>query len=736
MSMTIASRALRLFAAAAAAALAAAAPAAAQTRYMRVYYIQYVPVGSSSTYGECQYYEFPGEDGVLDTDDDRNLLIDGGRGAYAPDVLLPFLDSRIGKGGILWFMANSSAGEDHYDGLRSVLARYDVRNFYQNFRWTVPEKGTYEKLIEALDREGCGPGSPPGRYFEVDHGDYLSGPRCNVHPDDHPYGFDPYVEDKIIAAKASFGPWDDNYYVLVHQFRCGGSVFLSGGDAPSDGPEKGILDENPDYACPGARDDLPLTDIYKVHHHGSAGSSSKAFLDLMGARYAVAQMAYGKGKGSHDHPTADALHRIWQSGAIVYRNDLDGTVLITCDNLGNYDITRERVYVDEATTPGASGDLVSRPPAIPQNLRVTGSTPAGVHLEWDEVPGAYGYDVFRSTIRGGDPGGGMHANPGCDPTGIYAKINVSNVDVPRYTDASAAPGATYYYRVSSKKVHTEKRRSVCYERRYSNEAANRTPTPTPTATPLWEPMGESFDWPWRIPAGYSGSSNTSGFRNAYAVYAGCPRSQDGPDTIYRFYLPVPGTISASLTGPPGLSIFLCARPSPEGCAKWGRDVEYKNAAPGLYYLAVDGPAGSEGPYEFTVAVGTPAPTPAPPAPTPVATPRAEILLNGGAFGRSDVLRAVFKLNDSVERRFTAYAAVITPGGEMLDAITLGPSLRPVASGVERLPAPFEFTILSMQVPEGAPPGEYGILAAFFDAAGRISDKSDAFLTADASFTLH
>ena len=83
------------------AALLAASPAAAQTRYMRVWYIQYVPEGWSSTYGDCQYYEFPGEDGVLDTDDDRSLLIDGGRGGYAPDVLFPFLDERIGKGGIL-----------------------------------------------------------------------------------------------------------------------------------------------------------------------------------------------------------------------------------------------------------------------------------------------------------------------------------------------------------------------------------------------------------------------------------------------------------------------------------------------------------------------------------------------------------------------------------------------------------------------------------------------------------
>lgn len=54
-----------------------------QDRYLRAYFLQYVPEGSSSTYGESIYFEFPGADGILGTGDDRNLLIDGGRDAYA-----------------------------------------------------------------------------------------------------------------------------------------------------------------------------------------------------------------------------------------------------------------------------------------------------------------------------------------------------------------------------------------------------------------------------------------------------------------------------------------------------------------------------------------------------------------------------------------------------------------------------------------------------------------------------
>ena len=518
------------------AALLAASPAAAQTRYMRVWYIQYVPEGWSSTYGDCQYYEFPGEDGVLDTDDDRSLLIDGGRGGYAPDVLFPFLDERIGKGGILWFMANSSAGQDHYDGLRKVVDRYQVKNFYQNLRWPAGAKGSYDDLMDKLDAEGCGPNSAPGHYFEVDAGDYLSGPSCTVGPADHPYGFDPYVEDRVLAALRDFPSLDDNAYALVHQIRCGESVFLSGGDVYWGGAERAILNGNIEYSYPGAVDELADTDIYKVHHHGSDSSSGQQFVEAMGAAYAVVQVAYGWGEGSHAQPAAGPLARLWNAGTIVYRNDLDGTVLVTCDSEGNYDITRERAYVDEAITPGASGYLVSPPPGIPQNLRVTDSGPSFAELDWDDVAGAHGYDVYRSTVPNGDPGGGRHANPGCDATGIYERINPANVAESRYTDTTGRPGTAYYYRVSSKKVHEASGLRTCYERRYSNEAARLVPTPTPypTAEPTPFPTAEPTPAPTPFPTAEPAPARPSGVElaaNASTFRPGSPIALDGKLTI-------------------------------------------------------------------------------------------------------------------------------------------------------------------------------------------------------------
>ncbi len=451
-----------------------AGDALAQTRYMRAYFIQYVPEGYSSTYGDCGYFEFPGADGVLDTADDRNLIVDGGRSSYAYDVLVPFLESRVGAGGTVWNMLLSSPGDDHYSGLSSVVAEFDVRNYYENVPWPAGDKGGYDDLIAALEDEGA-------NLYTFDAGDRLSGPAVDVGT-----GWDPYVQAKVLCANADapYSGADDNAWAGLIQIRCGESVFLTGGDALGGSQESWVVDETTPHSYSGARDELAETDVYKFHHHGSKYSSYQNFLDYMTPLYGVVPVAYGYGAGSHSHPTKEAMDRGWNVNGIVYRNDLDGTVLVKCDSLGNFDIVRERAYVDEDETPGGSCDQVYPPPGLPANLRVAATGPDWVRLDWDDVADAYGYDVFRSPTAGGDPGAGRDANPGASAAGIYQRVNAANVSFSQYTDTGLAPGAAYYYRVSSKQVRTQSGYQVCYERRYSEEAAVRLSSHSPTPTPV------------------------------------------------------------------------------------------------------------------------------------------------------------------------------------------------------------------------------------------------------------
>ena len=70
------------------------------------------------------------------------------------------------------------------------------------------------------------------------------------------------------------------------------------------------------------------------------------------------------------------------------------------------------------------------PPAIPQNLRVTGSNPKSISLEWDPVTGdptMYGYELLRGSQAGG-------------PYTLIATITSAT-----YIDSSVISGTTYYY---------------------------------------------------------------------------------------------------------------------------------------------------------------------------------------------------------------------------------------------------------------------------------------------------
>ena len=146
------------------------------------------------------------------------------------------------------------------------------------------------------------------------------------------------------------------------------------------------------------------------------------------------------------------------------------------------------------------------------------------------------------------------------------------------------------------------------------------------------------------------------------------------------------------------------------------------------------------PFEINgkVSVPTPIPTPVHPTetPAPLAQPQAEIVLNGTSFGAGQQFTATFKLNEAIERRFTVFAVIIMPNDSMIDAITLSPKVKPVASNVPRLDAGFTYQLMSLVIPSGAPKGNCSVMVGFFDPNTAIHGPSDAFLLATTPFSLN
>lgn len=99
-------------------------------------------------------------------------------------------------------------------------------------------------------------------------------------------------------------------------------------------------------------------EILKVAHHGSAGSSTEAFLAVVGAETAVISVGAGNDYG---HPAAAALARLRAAGALVRRTDLEGTLLVESDGV-TYTVSSARgrqVYLPLALSPQGAA------PALP-----------------------------------------------------------------------------------------------------------------------------------------------------------------------------------------------------------------------------------------------------------------------------------------------------------------------------------------------------------------------------------
>ena len=69
-------------------------------------------------------------------------------------------------------------------------------------------------------------------------------------------------------------------------------------------------------------------DVLSVPHHGSKSSSSTAFLNACSPIYAVVSVG---AKNTYGHPTEEAMNRISDTGATLYRTDKLSTVAVRTD---------------------------------------------------------------------------------------------------------------------------------------------------------------------------------------------------------------------------------------------------------------------------------------------------------------------------------------------------------------------------------------------------------------------
>ena len=246
--------------------------------------------------GESLLVEFPGR---------RTMLIDGGGlAASSFDVGERVVSPVLWRKGIkkVDYLVLTHPHPDHLDGLVAVAKNFRIGEFWEG--WPTRVDGLYADLLRALPsgviRRRCGRGfgrregevsitvlHPEMRAAEVDRG----GP----------------------PAPAAIG----NDSSLVIKIALGRTAFLLTGDVGA-ATERELL---------GTGLDLGST-VLKAGHHGSASSTSAAFLAAV--RPKAVLISVGEGN-TYGFPSPEVLERCRSAGAEVFRADIDGAVEISAD---------------------------------------------------------------------------------------------------------------------------------------------------------------------------------------------------------------------------------------------------------------------------------------------------------------------------------------------------------------------------------------------------------------------
>lgn len=209
--------------------------------------------------GDCLHFK---------TKDGRSLLIDGG-GSIRYDVGKKVLKPYLLKNGFgsVELAAATHLHTDHYQGLADLAACFPVKAL-------LTEGKTGQRIV-----------ADDGAWAEI------------LWPDHQ----DPETED-------------ENLNSLIFKVHWYGVTVLVTGDISAEG-EKLLLEKY-------RGTDTLRCDVLKVAHHGSAYSTSDAFLAAVRPKVAV----IGVGRNNYGHPSEKVIEKLQKNGILIFRTDLDGAV--------------------------------------------------------------------------------------------------------------------------------------------------------------------------------------------------------------------------------------------------------------------------------------------------------------------------------------------------------------------------------------------------------------------------
>ena len=237
---------------------------------------------------EVHYIDVGQADAALVLCDDKTMLIDGGNVGDSSLIV-----SYLNKHSIdnLDYVIGTHAHEDHIGGLSGALSVVTVGKVYAPK--TESDSKAYQNFKKKVQAQG----------LEITH----------PTPDET---FTLGSSKVKILAPISENVSDPNNTSIVLKITYGSTSFLFTGDAERE-VEQDILNKGYNISA----------DVLKVGHHGSEYSTTYPFLREIMPEYAIISV----GKNNYGHPTEETLSRLRDSGAKVYRTDLQGDIIVKSD---------------------------------------------------------------------------------------------------------------------------------------------------------------------------------------------------------------------------------------------------------------------------------------------------------------------------------------------------------------------------------------------------------------------
>lgn len=299
-----------------------------------------------------------GDSIFIELPDDKTMLIDASEREYA-DKITTYIYS-CGYNSLDYVVA-THPHSDHIGGMADVIGSFSVGNVILSPATHTTK--TYTNMLTAIDQSGA----------KVTLGtvgtEIFSGGDLSA----------------VVIAPVTEDYSDLNNSSVMIMLTYGEKKFLFTGDAEEE-EERTVT---ADVKC----------DVLKVGHHGSSTSTSRAFLTAASPEYAVISCGMGN---SYGHPHTETIDKLKKAGINIYRTDLQGDIVMTCDGKNitvNVSPSNDGGASSAESKPETTKAVTTTAATTKATTTTVRTTPAPVTQAPAENPVSYSYVLNTNTMK-------------------------------------------------------------------------------------------------------------------------------------------------------------------------------------------------------------------------------------------------------------------------------------------------------------------------------------------------